>query len=50
MLKKCFVGEKTLNIWLFLRKAKGLPLEWIRKLTQDSDFNRWAEKMNISKK
>lgn len=33
------------NIWLWLRKAEGLPLEWIPKLTQDEDFNRWAEKM-----
>lgn len=50
MLKICSAGEKTLNIWLFPRKAKGLPLEWIPKLTQDSDFNRRAMKMKISNK
>lgn len=50
MLKICSAGEKILNICLFLRKAKGLPLEWIPKSTQDSDCNRQAEKMKIRNK
>lgn len=45
-----FCWRETLNIWLFLRKAKGLPLEWIPKSTQSSDFNRWAAEMKISNK
>lgn len=50
MLKICSAGEKTLNIWLFPRKAKGLPLEWIPKPTQDSGFKRRTEKMKIGNK
>lgn len=50
MPKICSAGGTTLNIWPFPRKAKGLPLEWIPKSTQDSGFNRRAEKMKISNK